>query len=326
MTTHKKIAVLTSGGDAPGMNAAVRAVVRTGIYHGVEVFGVTRGYTGLIDKDIKSLGKRDVANIIHRGGTILKTSRSAEFRTQEGRAIAADNLNDLGISGLIVIGGNGSLTGAQMLSDEHGIDVIGIPGTIDNDLYGTDLTIGFDTAVNTAIEAVDRIRDTADSHDRVFFIEVMGRKAGFIALQTGIASGAASIMIPERDMSPDELVQQMERNAERQKLFNLVVVAEGNENGSPYELERIVKRYLPKLDTRVTVIGHLQRGGAPSAVDRLLSSRLGYMAVKGLITGKKSCMVGIQNNSSVFVPISEAIEKSKKINDELLEMARILAT
>jgi len=322
----RNIAILTSGGDAPGMNAAVRAVVRTAIYHDLNVYGVIRGYSGLIDNDVKILGKRDVANIIHRGGTILKTSRSEEFRTPEGRKIAADNLKKLNIEGLIVIGGNGSLTGAKKLSEEHGIAVIGIPGTIDNDLYGTDLTIGFDTAVNTAMEAVDRIRDTADSHDRVFFIEVMGRKAGFIALQTGISSGATSIMIPERKLTLENLVESIRKNAQRNKLFNLVIVAEGNPNGSANTIEDIIKRNIPELDTRVTIIGHLQRGGAPTAVDRLLSSRLGYNAVIGLMKGENQVMVGIKNNHSVYVPFEDAITKHKEISDELIEMANIIST
>lgn len=326
MTKNKinKLAVLTSGGDSPGMNAAIRAIVRTAAFYNIEIYGVRKGYDGLIKGNMIKLTKRSVGNTLHRGGTFLKTSRSQKFRTKAGRNRAYNQLKKKGVQGIIVIGGDGSLTGAKIFSAEFNIPVIGIPATIDNDLYGTDLTIGFDTAINTAVEAVDRIRDTADSHDRVFFIEVMGRQAGFIALQTGIASGAASIMIPEIDMTPAEVIDMIKINLKRKKLFNLVIVAEGTAHGNVYDLEAIVKEELPHLDMRVSIIGHLQRGGTPSAADRVLASRLGYAAITGILEGRSTQMVGLKNNKITYVPFQDAISKRKKMNKSLIEMSKIL--
>lgn len=268
MSSVKRIAVLTSGGDAPGMNAAIRSVVRTSVYHDLHVYGVTRGYEGLINGDIKRLEARDVGNIIQRGGTILKTARSEKFESQEGRKLAYDNLMANDIDGLVVIGGNGTYAGGLKLMEEYNVPIVGMPGTIDNDIYGTDYCIGFDTAINTAIDAVDKIRDTADSHNRIFFIEVMGRHAGFIALHTGIGSGAGAILLPERDITIDELSIALQKSAKRQKLFNLVIVAEGNKNGDANEISKQIKMLNPQFDVRVSVMGHLQRGGAPTALDR----------------------------------------------------------
>lgn len=321
----KRIAVMTSGGDAPGMNAALRAVVRTASHYDLHVYGVNRGYEGLIEGDLKRLERKTVANIIQRGGTILKTARSERFKEAAGRKQALESLKAYDIDALIAIGGNGTFTGADIFSKEHGLPVIGIPGTIDNDLYGTDLTIGFDTAVNTAIEAVDRIRDTADSHQRLFFIEVMGRHAGYIALHTGIGSGAESILIPERAFSIEELVDHLRKSLKRKKLFSLVVVAEGNQFGNAFHIAEKVKEYDAHFDARVTVIGHLQRGGAPSSVDRVLASRLGFAAVGALINGKKNVMVGITNNKVSYTPFEEAITMHKPFNEDLIQMAEILA-
>ncbi len=321
----RRIAVFSSGGDAPGMNAAIRAVVRTASYYDLHVYGVYRGYEGMIDGQIERLDKRDVGNIIHRGGTILKTARSDRFRTAEGRKIAYEALVANDIDALIAIGGNGTFTGAKIFYEEYGIPIVGVPGTIDNDLYGTDFTIGFDTAVNTAIEAVDRIRDTADSHNRLFFVEVMGRHTGFIALNTGIGSGAGAILIPEAIIDVELLIKHLEKTAKRQKLFSLIVVAEGNENGNAQMLATQIKDRFPEYDPKVTIIGHLQRGGAPSAMDRLIASRMGHKAVLAIIEGNTNVMVGIANNQMVLVSFDDAINKSKEINHELLQLAEILS-
>ncbi|HKK77219.1 MAG TPA: 6-phosphofructokinase [Saprospiraceae bacterium] len=321
----KRIAVMTSGGDAPGMNAALRAVVRTASYHDLHVYGIFRGYDGLIDGELKRLERSNVGNIIHRGGTILKTARSERFRTTEGRKMAYESLQAFDIDALIAIGGNGTFTGADIFSKEYNIPVIGIPGTIDNDLYGTDLTIGFDTAVNTAIEAVDRIRDTADSHQRLFFIEVMGRHAGYIALHTGIASGAESILIPETETSIDKVVDHLRKTAKRKKLFSLVIVAEGNKTGGAFEVVDLMKEVDPDIDPRVTVIGHLQRGGSPNCVDRVLASRLGYAAVESIRRGESNVMVGLIDNKIICTPFADAIAKQKPIEEDLIKMAEILS-
>lgn len=321
----KRIAVFTSGGDAPGMNAAVRAVVRTCSHNDLHVYGIYHGYDGMINGDIVRLEKRDVANIIHRGGTILKTARSKKFRTKEGRQSAFDTLNAYEIDGVIAIGGNGTFTGAKVFQKEHKIPFVGIPGTIDNDLFGTDYTIGFDTAVNTAIEAVDKIRDTADSHNRLFFVEVMGRHAGFIALNTGIGSGAGGILIPESKADVSQLMDHLKKMAKRKKLFNLVIVAEGNENGNAHEIARIVKQNNDEYEPKVTVIGHLQRGGSPTALDRLISSQMGYYAVHALTHGKSGVMIGIQNHKPSYIKFDDAINKVKKPEKELIEMASILS-
>ncbi len=325
MSSVKRIAVLTSGGDAPGMNAAIRSVVRTSVYHDLHVYGVTRGYEGLINGDIKRLEARDVGNIIQRGGTILKTARSEKFESKEGRKLAYDNLMAHDIDGLVVIGGNGTYAGGLKLMEEYNVPIVGMPGTIDNDIYGTDYCIGFDTAINTAIDAVDKIRDTADSHNRIFFIEVMGRHAGFIALHTGIGSGAGAILLPERDITIDELSIALQKSAKRQKLFNLVIVAEGNKNGDANEISKQIKILNPQFDVRVSVMGHLQRGGAPTALDRVLASRMGHSAVQALMRGESGVAIGLINDKITFTPFQDAIHKKKNLNKELIKMAEILA-
>jgi 6-phosphofructokinase 1 len=321
-----KIGVLTSGGDSPGMNAAVRAVVRTGIYYGLEVFGIMRGYSGAIENDIMPMHSRSVANIIQRGGTILKTARCKEFFEYEGRKKAYTNLKNLGIDGLVIIGGDGSFRGAHKFSTEFEIPCIGLPGTIDKDMAGTDFTIGFDTAVNTAVEAIDKIRDTADAHDRLFIIEVMGRDSGYIALHSGIATGAESILIPERKTDIEELVASLQEKERRKKLVNLVIVAEGDEFGGADEVAKIVKKRLPNVDTRVCVLGHIQRGGSPSCMDRLIASRMGYSAVECLMEGRYNVMVGIVNNKMHFTPLEKAVKAKQKISDDWLKIVKILAS
>jgi 6-phosphofructokinase 1 len=321
----KKIAVLTSGGDAPGMNAALRAVVRTANYYNIECYGVREGYNGLINDDFLKMGARSVKNIINQGGTILKSARSAEFRTKEGRQKAYDNCVKLGIDGLVCIGGDGTFTGAKIFNEEFGIRVIGIPGTIDNDIFGTDNTIGYDTALNTAMEAIDKIRDTATSHNRVFFVEVMGRDAGFIALNSGLATGALDILIPEKKDSIDELFAKF-RNAEKTgKASSIVVVAEGEKLANVYELAEKTKLTFPDYDIRVAILGHMQRGGSPSCADRVLASRLGYGAVVGLMDGQSNVMAGMRSNDLTYTPIEEAIKKHNEINSDLLLISEILA-
>ncbi|MCB0558472.1 MAG: 6-phosphofructokinase [Lewinellaceae bacterium] len=321
----KRIAVFTSGGDAPGMNAALRAVVRNASFHDLHVYGVFRGYEGMIDGDLERLERGDVGNIIHRGGTILKTARSERFRTEEGRKAAYESLLAFDIDACIAIGGNGTFTGADLFAEEFNMPFIGIPGTIDNDLFGTDYTIGFDTAINTAIEAVDKIRDTADSHNRLFFVEVMGRHSGYIALNTGIGSGAGSVIIPEVDTPVEALVEALKKSARRKKLFSVIIVAEGNQTGSAQDIARMVKEQFDFYDTKVAIIGHLQRGGSPTAMDRVLASRLGFHAVEGLLEGRENVMAGLVNNKIKFTPLKEAIVKPKKPDKELIRMAEILA-
>lgn len=320
-----KIGVLSSGGDSPGMNAAIRAVVRTGLYHGLDVFGIMRGYQGLIENDIMPMHSRSVANIIQRGGTILKTARSKVFLQPEGRQRAYDNLKALGINGLIVIGGDGSFRGATAFSREFDIPCIGLPGTIDKDIAGTDFTIGFDTAVNTAVEAIDKIRDTADAHDRLFIIEVMGRDAGYIALHSGIATGAENILIPERKTDINALVDSLMEKERRQKLVNMVVVAEGDEFGAN-EIARIIKERMPQSETRVCILGHIQRGGAPTCLDRLIASRMGYAAVECLIEGRYNVMVGVKNNSMNYIPLEKAVKSKQRISEDWLRIVKILAS
>lgn len=321
----KRIGVYTSGGDAPGMNAAIRAVVRTASYHDLHIYGIECGYEGMITGTIRRLDTKDVSNIIHRGGTILRTARCKEFHTKEGRATAYENLLAHDIDGLVAIGGNGTFTGANIFSKEYKIPVIGVPGTIDNDLFGTDFTIGFDTAVNTAIEAVDRIRDTADSHNRLFFVEVMGRDAGYIALTAGIGSGSGKIFLPEIHTSLDSLFTSLKKAIKRKKLFSLMIVAEGNKSGGAQKLADAVNSEFENYEPRVTIIGHLQRGGSPTAMDRVLASRLGFQAVEGLLKGKKNAMVGVVNNKIKFTPFKDAITKHKPMDEDLLRMAEILA-
>ena len=308
------------------MNAAIRAVVRTGLYHNMEVFGIMRGYQGMIDDDIVPMHSRSVANIIQRGGTILKTARSKDFYTPEGRKIAYDNLKKHGIDGLVVIGGDGSFRGAQKFSNEYDIPCIGLPGTIDKDIAGSDFTIGFDTAVNTAIEAIDKIRDTADAHDRLFIIEVMGRDAGYIALHSGIATGAEHILIPETKTDIEAVVDSLEEKERRKKLVNMIVVAEGDETGGANEVLSIIKRRLPHLDTRVCILGHIQRGGSPSCLDRLIASRLGYAAVECLLEGKHNIMIGIMNNKLHFTALDKAVKAKQKISEEWMKIVKILAS
>ncbi|HMQ46719.1 MAG TPA: 6-phosphofructokinase [Saprospiraceae bacterium] len=321
----KRIAVFTSGGDAPGMNAALRAVVRTAYFHDLHVYGISRGYEGMIDGKIERLERGDVGNIIHRGGTILKTARSERFRSPEGRNLAYESLKAFDIDACVAIGGDGTFTGADVFTSEFGIPFIGIPGTIDNDLFGTDLSVGFDTAVNTAIEAVDKIRDTADSHNRLFFVEVMGRHAGFIALYTGIGSGAGSVLIPEKDTSIESLVDTLKKGIKRSKPFGIVIVAEGNKSGNATEIARKVNEAIDFYDTKVTIIGHLQRGGSPTCLDRVLASRLGFAAVEGLLKGQKNVMTGIIDGKITYTPFKEAVTTPKKLDRDLIKMAEILA-
>lgn len=321
-----KIGVLTSGGDSPGMNAAVRAVVRTGIYHGMQVYGIMRGYSGMIEDDIIQMDSRSVANIIQRGGTILKTARSKEFFEQEGRQKAYENLKKRGINGLVIIGGDGSFRGAQKFSNEFDIPCIGLPGTIDKDIAGSDFTIGFDTAVNTAVEAIDKIRDTADAHDRLFIVEVMGRDAGYIALHSGIATGAENILIPETKTDIEELIASLSEKEKRKKLVNLIVVAEGDDFGGGNEVATIIKERLPNADTRVCILGHIQRGGSPTCLDRLIASRMGYHAVESLIEGRFNVMVGILNNKMNYIPLDNAIKAKQKISEDWLKIVKILAS
>ncbi|MFL9835430.1 6-phosphofructokinase [Chryseobacterium terrae] len=321
----KKIAVLTSGGDSPGMNAALRAVVRTANYYNIECYGVREGYNGLIYNDFLKMGPRSVKNIINQGGTILKSARSAEFRTEEGRQKAFENCQKLGIDGLVCIGGDGTFTGAKIFNEEFGIRVIGVPGTIDNDIFGTDNTIGYDTALNTAMDAIDKIRDTATSHNRVFFVEVMGRDAGFIALNSGLATGALDILIPERKDSIEDLFGKFKNAEKTGKASSIVVVAEGEKLANVYELAEKTKAEFPDYDIRVAVLGHMQRGGSPSCADRVLASRLGYGAVIGLMDGQTNVMAGMRSNDLTYTPIEEAIKKHNEINKDLLLISEILA-
>jgi 6-phosphofructokinase 1 len=318
------LGVLTSGGDAPGMNAAIRAVVRTAHFHGLRVSGVFGGYEGLIRDEVRSLEVRDVSNIIQRGGTILRSARSEAFRTVEGREKAKATMDRHGMQGLVVIGGDGTFRGAHQFAQEHGIAVIGITGTIDNDMPGTDVTIGFDTATNTAMEAVDRIRDTASSHDRLFFVEVMGRTCGAIALHCGIAAGAEYIMVPERKQGIDDLIAALE-HAETTKSSVIVIVAEGDEVGGAYEVARRVRERYHHYDTRVSVLGHVQRGGNPSVADRVLASRSGVAAVERILAGGRSEMVGQVNGTIVFTPFEAVMDKPKPLDDDLLRILGILS-
>ncbi len=321
-----KIGVLTSGGDSPGMNAAIRAVVRTGIYHGLEVFGIIRGYSGMVDGDIVKMESKSVANIIQRGGTILKTSRCQEFFSKEGRIKAYENLKKHGINGLVIIGGDGSFRGAQTFTNEHEIPCIGLPGTIDKDIAGTDFTIGFDTAVNTAVEAIDKIRDTMDAHDRLFIIEVMGRDSGYIALHSGISTGAENILIPERRTDIEAVIIALAEKERRQKLVNLIVVAEGDGFGGADEVAKIIKERMPSQEVRVCILGHIQRGGAPSCFDRVIASRMGYAAVECLIDGRHNIFVGILNNRLHYIPLTEAVKKKQRISEEWMKIVRILSS
>ena len=321
----KKIAVMTSGGDAPGMNAAIRAVVRTAIYNNIEAMGVYRGYAGLIDGDIIEMNARSVSKIINSGGTMLKTSRSKEFRTPEGRKKAYDALVKNNIDALVLIGGDGTFSGADIFHKEHGFPVIGIPGTIDNDLACTDYTLGYDTASNTVIESIDRIRDTANSHNRLFFIEVMGRDAGFIALRTGIATGAMTILLPEEDISIDDLIEQLKKNKTTRKTSSIIVVAEGDANGGAYEVARKVKKKFKYLETKVTVLGHVQRGGSPSCFDRVMASRMGVASVEALMKGYDRHMIGFSNDQIRYCKLEDAVAGHHPINEEMLRISKIIS-
>lgn len=321
------IGVLTSGGDAPGMNASIRAVTRAAISNGWKVFGIYRGYEGMINDEIRPLSTEDVSNTIQKGGTILKTSRSKEFMTEEGRRKAHENLVKHEINALVVIGGNGSLTGAQQFALEYDIPVIGLPGTIDNDLYGTDNTIGYDSALNTIVECVDKIRDTANSHNRIFFVEVMGRDAGFLAQNSAIAAGAEAAIIPEDQTDVDQLAQFIGRGVRKSKNSSIVIVSEAQKNGvggAMYYADRVRKEY-PEYDVRVTILGYLQRGGTPSAYDRILASRLGYASIEALKEGQRNVMIGIHDDEIVYVPIARAVKKDKPIDRELINVLGVLS-
>jgi 6-phosphofructokinase 1 len=321
-----KIGVLTSGGDSPGMNAAIRAVVRTGIYHGMEVYGIMRGYAGMLDDEIVKMESRSVANIIQRGGTILKTARCKEFLSPEGRRKGYENLQKRGIDGLVIIGGDGSFRGAQIFSHEFDIPCIGLPGTIDKDIAGTDSTIGFDTAVNTAVEAIDKIRDTMEAHDRLFIVEVMGRDAGYIALHSGIATGAENILIPENKTDMEDIICSLTEKEKRKKLVNLIVVAEGEEFGGATQVAKVVKESRPNADISVCILGHIQRGGAPSCHDRLIASHMGYYAVESLLLGRSNVMVGVINNKIHYTPFDKAVKERQKIGQEWIKIVKILAS
>lgn len=324
MVKIKRIGVLTSGGDAPGMNAAIRAVTRAAIFHGLEVYGIRRGYEGMIDGDIVQLASQDVSGIIQKGGTILKTARSQRFRTPEGRKQAFENLQKNGIDGIVVIGGDGSFTGASILSQEFDIPVIGIPGTIDNDLFGTDYTIGYDTCLNTVIEAVDKIRDTASSHNRIFFIEVMGREAGFVALESGIATGAEVTMIPEVKNQMEEVREFLSQRAKTNK-SSIIMVAEGDDEGNAFDVAKKVEAEFPQFDIRVTILGHIQRGGSPSCFDRVSASRMGVAAVEALLDDQKSIMVGLNHGQIVHVPLNKTVKTHKGVPKALLDVAHVLS-
>ncbi len=319
MSKVKTIGILTSGGDAPGMNAAIRAVTRSGICNGLSVKGIYRGYDGLIKGEVKSFTTEDVSGIITRGGTILKTARSKEFMTPEGMQKAYETCIREEIDALVVIGGNGSLTGARNFAMEYDFPVVGLPGTIDNDLYGTDSTIGYDTTMNTIMECVDRIRDTANSHERIFFIEVMGRDAGFLAQNSAIACGAEAAIIPEESTDVDQLARFMERGIRKSKKSCIVIVSESPKCGAYYYADRVKKEF-PEFDVRVSILGHLQRGGSPSAHDRILASRTGVGAIKALMQGQRNVMIGVRNNEIVFVPFSEAIRSDKPLNRALIKV------
>ncbi|WNB18353.1 6-phosphofructokinase [Marivirga arenosa] len=325
MNKINRIGVFTSGGDAPGMNAAIRAVVRAGIYYGKEIVGIYRGYEGMIEGDFEDMNVRSVANILQRGGTLLKSARSAEFRTPEGRQKAFDQLKKQNIDALIGIGGDGSFTGMHHLYLEHQMPYICIPGTIDNDIPGTDYTIGYDTATNTAVEAIDKIRDTALSHNRLFFIEVMGRDSGYIAISSGIAGGAVSIIIPEEETSIDELVEKLNKGEKKKKTSSLVIVAEGGKSGSAMEIAQKVKEKSSYFDTKVTILGHLQRGGTPTYFDRVLASKMGVAAVEGLDQGKTDSMVGIKHHDIIFNKFEDIMNQPKDIHKDDLRIAKILS-
>jgi 6-phosphofructokinase 1 len=323
----KNIAVMTSGGDAPGMNAAIRSVVRAASYYKLNCYGIYRGYQGLIENNIIQMGPRSVHHIVQKGGTILKSARSKDFRSKEGRQKAYENLVEREIDAMVLIGGDGTFTGGKIFSEEFNYPVIGIPGTIDNDIYGTDYTLGYDTALNTVVECIDKIRDTASSHNRLFFVEVMGRDAGHIALNAGIGAGAEEILIPEEDMGLDRLLQTLERSRRSGKTSSIVVVAEGDKTGeNVFELAKYIEENLPEYDVRVSILGHMQRGGRPSCYDRVLASRLGVKAVELLMDGVSGVMVGISQNKITSVPLEQAIKQHHSIDMEILRVSDIMST
>jgi len=321
---YKKIGIITSGGDAQGMNACIRSVVRAAWFNDMVPYGIMRGYEGLINDDIQELNSRSVGNIIQRGGTVLKCARSEAFRTREGRGIAYDNYKKTGLDALVVIGGDGSLTGANLFHEEFGVPVIGIPATIDNDIYGTDFTIGFDTAANVALDAIDKIRDTADSHNRVFFIEVMGKNAGYLALQVGLASGAEIIMIPEILTTPEEVCKELNKSMKAGKTSHIVVVAEGNKSGNAYEIAKYVDDNFDQYDSKVAVLGHIQRGGSPSCNDRNLASHFGVKAINSLLEGESSVMVGVKDGKFITNQIKDVLINKNEISKDLIEVSNVL--
>ncbi len=322
----KNIGVFTSGGDAPGMNACIRAVVRTSLNLGLGVYGIRHGYNGMIDGDIVSMQSYSVSNILQKGGTILKSARSAKFHTKEGRKRAYEQLKVKKIDGLVAIGGDGTFTGANIFSEEYGVPLVGTPGTIDNDLYGSDYTIGFDTAVNTALGAIDKIRDTANSHDRVFFIEVMGRHSGYIALHCGVGGGAELVMMPETSITIQDVIETLKQGRDAEKTSAIVIVAEGVEPGNAQKVATKVRKNIPQLDIRVSTLGHMQRGGSPTSHDRILASRLGTAAVEGLIDGKTNVMAGIIDNNIIYTNFKLAISESKPLDNELIRLVNIMNT
>lgn len=326
-TEIRKIGVFTSGGDSPGMNAAIRSVVRTCAYLKIECVGIYRGYEGMIEGDFKALDARSVNNIINKGGTILKSARCEAFRTKEGRKKAYEQLTKAGIDAFVVIGGNGSFTGALAFNEEYNFPVMGIPGTIDNDILGSSYTLGFDTAINTVVEAIDKIRDTASSHNRLFFVEVMGRDVGHIALNAGVGAGAEEILIPEQNLGLERLLDSLKRSKASGKSSSIVIVAEGDKTGkNVFELKEYVEEHLPIYDVRVSVLGHMQRGGSPTCFDRVLASRMGVKAVESLLEGKSNLMVGIKDTKMVLTPLAEAIKAHTEIDEELIRVSDIMTT
>lgn len=324
MTQIKNIGLFTSGGDAPGMNAAIRAVVRTALYHDIKVTGILRGYHGMVKGEFLPMGRKSVSNIVQRGGTILKTARSESFKTPEGRKIAYEKLLEQNIDALIALGGDGTFTGAKAFGAEYDMPILGLPCTIDNDLAGTDFTIGYDTAINTVVNAVDKIRDTAESHDRLFIVEVMGRDSGLIALRTGIATGAEAILIPENKDGMAQLFDRLE-NGRKDKTSRIVIAAEGDDAGGAFEIGRLVTERFPHYDTRISILGHIQRGGKPTCMDRVLASRVGVAAVEALMEGRRNEMVGLIHNDIAFTPFDQAIKHHIDINANFLKIVEILS-
>lgn len=321
----KRIGLLTSGGDAPGMNACIRAVVRTAIYHGIEVVGISRGYEGMIEGDFRKMDRHSVSNIIQRGGTILKTSRSERFRTQEGRQMAYNRIREAGIEGLVVIGGDGTYAGAYAFHQQFKVPIVGAPGTIDNDIYGTEYTIGYDTALNTAVEALDKIRNTADSHSRLFIVEVMGRDSGFLALNCGIAGGAEAVLIPEADTTVEDVIAKLEEGRRHNKTSSIIVVAEGHQSGGAFNVAEQIKANFSYYDTRVVILGHIQRGGIPTCRDRVMASRLGAAAVEALMDGLANVAVGFGNDNILHTSFAKATTRHQALDFHMVDLVNVLA-